>query len=54
MTQSEVLAMIADHDAKVRPYYRAPRGDDVPKEREEYPDNGPTDPWQTSGPGRET
>jgi hypothetical protein len=21
-------------------------------EREEYPDNGPTDPWETSGPGR--
>jgi hypothetical protein len=20
--------------------------------REEYPDNGPTDPWETSGPGR--
>jgi len=20
--------------------------------REEYPDDGPTDPWETSGPGR--
>jgi hypothetical protein len=29
---------------------RADRGDDEP--REEYPDHGPTDPWETSGPGR--
>lgn len=26
-----------------------PKVEDAP--REEYPDNGPTDPWRTSGPG---
>lgn len=27
------------------------RVDDEPLEREEYPDHGPTDPHETSGPG---
>ena len=36
----EILLCAAIGDVEVEPV------------REEYPDHGPTDPWETSGPGR--
>lgn len=49
---AHMLTRVHDAHADIRTILSW-RADDAPLEREESPDNGPTDPFETSGPGRE-